>query len=126
MSSFLNLRVADIHACYERLSSRLDRGEQTSDASTREIRATRLALPEKPSIAVLAFQNMSGDPDQEYFADGVVDDIITGLSRINWLFDEIVAALTSVSGGRTSHPWSQSVWPAWSAFEKLGIGRDRP
>jgi adenylate cyclase len=40
-----------------------------------------LALPEKPSIAVLPFQNMSGDPEQEHFADGMVEDIITGLSR---------------------------------------------
>ena len=46
----------------------------------------RLALPDRPSIAVLAFQNMSGDPEQEYFADGMVEDIITGLSRIKWLF----------------------------------------
>ena len=38
-------------------------------------------LPDKPSIAVLPFQNMSGDPEQEYFADGMVEDIITGLSR---------------------------------------------
>lgn len=38
------------------------------------------------SIAVLPFQNMSGDPEQEYFADGIVEDIITGLSRIKWLF----------------------------------------
>ena len=45
-----------------------------------------LALPDKPSIAVLPFQNMSGDPEQEYFADGIVEDIITGLSRIKWLF----------------------------------------
>jgi TolB-like protein/Tfp pilus assembly protein PilF len=45
-----------------------------------------LALPDKPSIAVLPFQNLSSDPDQEYFADGMVDDIITGLSRIRWLF----------------------------------------
>jgi len=48
--------------------------------------APRLALPEKPSIAVLPFQNMSGDPEQEYFADGMVEDILTGLSRIKWLF----------------------------------------
>src|SRR5262249_5015917 len=40
----------------------------------------------KPSIAVLPFQNMSGDPEQDYFADGMVEDIITGLSRIKWLF----------------------------------------
>ena len=45
-----------------------------------------LTLPDKPSIAVLPFQNMSGDPEQEYFADGMVEDIITGLSRIRWLF----------------------------------------
>jgi adenylate cyclase len=51
-----------------------------------EAPSPRLALPDKPSIAVLAFQNMSGDPEQEYFADGMVEDIITGLSRINWLF----------------------------------------
>jgi TolB-like protein len=46
----------------------------------------RLSLPDKPSIAVLPFQNMSGDSEQDYFADGMVDDIITGLSRIKWLF----------------------------------------
>src|SRR5271167_699204 len=45
-----------------------------------------LALPDKPSIAVLPFQNMSGDPEQDYFADGMVEDIVTGLSRIKWLF----------------------------------------
>ena len=45
-----------------------------------------LALPDKPSIAVLPFQNMSGDPEQEYFADGIVEDIITELSRIRSLF----------------------------------------
>ena len=41
-----------------------------------------LALPDKPSLAVLPFQNMSGDPEQEYFADGMVEEIITALSRI--------------------------------------------
>jgi TolB-like protein/class 3 adenylate cyclase len=45
-----------------------------------------LALPDKPSIAVLPFQNMSGDPEQEYFADGMVEDIITALSRFKSLF----------------------------------------
>jgi TolB-like protein len=44
------------------------------------------ALPDRPSIAVLPFQNLSGDPEQEYFAGGVVEEIITGLSRIKWLF----------------------------------------
>jgi adenylate cyclase len=45
-----------------------------------------LPLLNKPSIAVLAFTDMSGGPDQEYFSDGVADDIITGLSRIRWLY----------------------------------------
>ena len=45
-----------------------------------------LALPDKPSIAVLPFTNMSGDPEQDYFADGMTEDIITGLSRARWLF----------------------------------------
>jgi adenylate cyclase len=45
-----------------------------------------LPLPDKPSIAVLPFTNMSGDPEQEYFADGIVEDIITALSRVKWFF----------------------------------------
>ncbi|MHC2287745.1 winged helix-turn-helix domain-containing tetratricopeptide repeat protein [Bradyrhizobium barranii] len=47
---------------------------------------TAPALPDKPSIAVLPFENMSGDPEQEYFADGMVEEIITALSRFKWLF----------------------------------------
>ena len=54
---------------------------RTQDAAT-----APLAMPDRPSIAVLPFQNLGGDPEQEYFADGMVEDIITGLSRINWLF----------------------------------------
>src|SRR5207253_11058615 len=55
-----------------------------------EVRATdtpaaALALPDKPSIAVLPFANMSGDPEQEYFADVMVEEILTPLSRIRWL-----------------------------------------
>jgi TolB-like protein len=48
--------------------------------------AEQLALPDKPSIAVLPFQNMSGDPEQEFFADGVAEDIITALSKVRWFF----------------------------------------
>jgi adenylate cyclase len=54
-----------------------------------------LPLPDKPSIAVLPFQNMSGDPEQEYFADGMVEEIITALSRIRWLF--VIARNSSFS-----------------------------
>ena len=48
--------------------------------------AEPLAVPDRPSIAVLPFQNMSGDPEQEYFADGIVDDITTALSRFKLVF----------------------------------------
>ena len=61
------------------------KGEAKSSAlslSDREV----LPLPDKPSIAVLPFENMSGDPEQEYFADGMVEEIITALSRFKWLF----------------------------------------
>ena len=56
---------------------------------------TALPLPDKPSIAVLPFQNMSGDPEQEYFADGMVEDIITSLSRFKSLF--VIARNSSFS-----------------------------
>jgi TolB-like protein/Tfp pilus assembly protein PilF len=58
----------------------------TSIAKPEEAAAPLLMLPDSPSIAALPFQNWSGDPEQEYFADGVVEDIITALSRIRWLF----------------------------------------
>jgi adenylate cyclase len=56
------------------------------DASTTGVLGGALALPDKPSIAVLPFANMSGDPEQEYFADGITEDIITTLSQYRWLF----------------------------------------
>lgn len=57
-----------------------------SDHASAASDAQRLMLPDKPSVAVLPFSNLSSDAAQDYFADGMVDDIITGLSRINWLF----------------------------------------
>src|SRR6476659_1625246 len=61
---------------------------QTASAVRSGIASERqpLPLPDKPSIAVLPFQNMSGDPEQEYFSDGIVEDIITALSRFKSLF----------------------------------------
>ena len=60
---------------------------KTESAQSNETPAhATLALPDKPSIAALPFQNLSGDPEQDYFADGVVEDIISALSRIRWLF----------------------------------------
>jgi len=64
------------------LNRSVENSEQVAPAS----HSGTLALPDKPSIAVLPFQNMSGDSEQEYFVDGMVEDIITGLSRIKWLF----------------------------------------
>src|SRR5262249_7189349 len=89
---------------YEEISGRLsltyeDIGQQQLKNIARPVRVYRvridraaptsvptLTLPDKPSIEVLPFQNMSGDPEQEYFADGMVEEIITALSRISWLF----------------------------------------
>jgi adenylate cyclase len=79
-----------------------DRGEQQLKNISKPVRAfavragahgalaERLSavppLPDKPSVAVLPFENMSGDPEQEYFADGMVEEITTALSRFKWLF----------------------------------------
>src|SRR6266850_517853 len=76
-----------------------DMGEQSLKNIVRPVRVYRirvggppeparpaLALPDKPSIAVLPFANLTGDPEQEYFADGMVEEIITALSQIRWLF----------------------------------------
>jgi TolB-like protein len=56
-----------------------------SHAGRARVRPT-LSLPDKPSIAVLPLQNMSGDAEQDYFADGISEDIITGLSKLRWFF----------------------------------------
>jgi adenylate cyclase len=68
-----------------RLTREIDMILQIARAKT-QIEPPRLALPDKPSIAVLPFTNMSGDPEQEFFADGIAEDIITALSRYPSLF----------------------------------------
>src|SRR5262245_37259993 len=91
-------------AVYEQVKGKLaatfeDAGEQRLKNIAEPVRVYRaqlgsnaaaipaaLALPDKPSIAVLPFTNMSGDIDQEYFADGISEDIITALSKLRWLF----------------------------------------
>jgi adenylate cyclase len=104
-------------AAHEQVRDRLDiafadLGEQQVKNIARPVRTYRVALGASsraalpagaplplPSIAVLPFQNMSGDPEQEYFVDGMVEDIITGLSRIKWLF-VIASNSTFVYKGR--------------------------
>ena len=63
-----------------------DRASSIGAATADTESAPALILPDSPSIAALPFQNWSGDPEQEYFADGMVEDIITALSRTRWLF----------------------------------------
>jgi len=67
---------------------RVEMGARAAVSPMDETPAVQIAPdePDRPSIAVLPFQNMSGDPEQEYFVDGIVEDIITSLSRIKWLF----------------------------------------
>jgi class 3 adenylate cyclase len=67
-----------------------------------------LPLPDKPSIAVLPFANLSGDPEQEYFADGMVEEIITALSRIRWLF--VIAETSSCGVCREYLPRPPQTW----------------
>ena len=61
-------------------------GSPGPPAAGKSAPAADLPVADKPSLAVLPFQNLSGDPEQEYFADGMVEEIITALSRIRWLF----------------------------------------
>ena len=86
-----------------------------------------LPLPDKPSIAVLPFQNMSGDPEQEYFADGMVEDIITALSRFKSLF--VIARNSSftykgkspsTSGKSAASSASATCWKAACARRATG------
>jgi adenylate cyclase len=58
----------------------------TDSTSTTAPETPALALPDKPSIAVLPFANMSGDPEQEFFSDGITEDITTALSKVRWFF----------------------------------------
>jgi TolB-like protein/tetratricopeptide (TPR) repeat protein len=65
---------------------RIYRVQSPSESKAAPTRGGALPLPDKPSIAILPFANMSGDPEHGYFADGIAEDIITGLSRLKWLF----------------------------------------
>jgi TolB-like protein len=65
---------------------RVYRLRPTANSAAQPVPEAALPLPDKPSIAILPFANMSGDPEQEHFADGIAEDILTGLARLRWLF----------------------------------------
>jgi adenylate cyclase len=65
---------------------RVYRLQPPAESTAPPVPEAALSLPDKPSIAVLPFANMSGDPEQEHFADGIAEDILTGLARLRWLF----------------------------------------
>ena len=85
-ASFVDLGERDLKNIAQPVRAYGVRVGQGVAGSTPEKRRSGLALPDKPSIAVLPFQNMSGDPEQEYFADGIAEDIITALSKLSQLF----------------------------------------
>jgi len=96
---------------------------QTASALTSQARQP-LALPEKPSIAVLPFQNMSGDSEQDYFADGMVEDIITALSRFKSLF--VIARNSSFAYKGNHRTYVKSdVILAFAMSSKGACGRPR-
>jgi hypothetical protein len=113
-----------------------DMGEQQVKNIARRVRAyripfvenavakTQLPLPDKPSIAVLPFQNMSGDPEQEYFTDGMVEEITTAISRLPWLF--VIARNSSFSCKRKAIDVSaqRAIW-ASAMYSKGACARRR-
>jgi TolB-like protein/class 3 adenylate cyclase len=87
--TFAELGVQQVKNIQEPIRAyRAGRSSEASETAPARVVETEspLPLPDKPSIAVLPFQNMSGDPEQEYFADGMVEEIITALSRLRELF----------------------------------------
>src|SRR5277367_440465 len=91
--SALRKTLEDREGAPSRILTSTGRGYRLVGFDTRPPPATEaifaqqgLTLPSKPSIAVLPFKNMSSDPEQDYFADGIVEDIISGLARIKWIF----------------------------------------
>src|SRR5262245_10430660 len=78
--------IRTVHGRGCRFVGELDRAEPPQVAEPRRIEERALALPDKPSVAVLPFANLSGDPEQDYFADGMVEEITTALSRVKEFF----------------------------------------
>jgi adenylate cyclase len=89
------------------------RDAEESAKTDRADTAASLTLPQKPSIAVLPFNNMSGDPEQEYFSDGITEDIITALSRVRWFF---------VIARNTTFAYKGAATNVRAVADELGVG----
>ncbi len=99
--------VADVHA------NDVGAGGETAPEQARDQPRAALPLPDRPVIAVLPFTNMSGDPEQDYFSDGISEDIITALSKLRWFF--VIARNSSfVYKGKAVH--------LKQIAEELGVG----
>jgi DNA-binding winged helix-turn-helix (wHTH) protein len=110
------------------LVQELDRPESTTAPGARaEPQQPALTLPDGPSIAVLPFQNMSGDPEQDYFADGIVDDIITALSGSSFCSSSPAIRVLPTRAGRSisnksdANSVSVTFWRAVSARSPEGF-----
>ncbi len=99
--------VADVH------TNGAGVGGETAPEQARDQPRAALPLPDRPAIAVLPFSNMSGDPEQDYFSDGISEDIITALSKLRWFF--VIARNSSfVYKGKAVH--------LKQIAEELGVG----
>jgi TolB-like protein len=89
------ISAAGSHASHETVPQAIENMAGLDEGSPSQNPHGELLLPHRPSVAVLPFTNMSGDSEQEYFADGVAEDVITALSRMGWLF--VIARNSSFS-----------------------------
>ena len=90
-----------------------DRADVDPESAAAEPARAAVALPDRPAIAVLPFVNMSGDPEQDYFSDGISEDIITALSKLRWFF--VIARNSSfIYKGKSVH--------LKQIAEELGVG----
>jgi len=102
-------------------SDRCGRCEEIASLNSGDTPDSVPALPDKPSIAVLPFANMSGDPEQEYFADGMVEEITTALSRFKWLF--VIARNSSFTFKGKTVDIKDVRAPAWRPLRPRGSVR---
>ena len=105
-------RNPGLGSCIQTVPGRGYRFVATMTRTDRTTARTTLAAPEKPSIVVLPFQNLSSDPEQYYFAEGLVEEITTAIARFPWLF---------VLARRSRFAYKGKAVDAWKAARELGV-----